>query len=74
MRKVEVSGEVCFLEVAKEAAKPSLCRSNGFARVEVLGTHFNVNAYPNDEQINTTPLEGKVKSSGGYQAYNIDSR
>ncbi len=27
----------------------------------MLGTHFNVNAYPNDNQINTTLLEGKVR-------------
>ncbi|MFT4092490.1 MAG: DUF4974 domain-containing protein [Niabella sp.] len=30
------------------------------AKVEVLGTHFNVEAYPEDQKIKTTLLEGKV--------------
>jgi ferric-dicitrate binding protein FerR (iron transport regulator) len=29
--------------------------------VEVLGTHFNVNAYADEESMNTTLLEGSVK-------------
>ena len=31
------------------------------AEVEVLGTHFNINAYDNEPAINTTLLEGSVK-------------
>jgi len=31
--------------------------------VEVLGTHFNINAYPDEEAIKTTLLEGSVKLS-----------
>ena len=30
-------------------------------RIEVLGTHFNVNAYSDESAIKTTLLEGKVK-------------
>ncbi len=30
-------------------------------RIEVLGTHFNVNAYANEESPHTTLLEGSVK-------------
>ena len=33
--------------------------------VEVLGTHFNVNAYADEESINTTLLEGAVKVTKG---------
>ena len=33
----------------------------GRGRVEVLGTHFNINAYSDEEKIKTTLLEGKVK-------------
>jgi ferric-dicitrate binding protein FerR (iron transport regulator) len=36
--------------------------------VEVLGTHFNVNAYPDEASVRTTLLEGRVgvgKVSGG---------
>jgi ferric-dicitrate binding protein FerR (iron transport regulator) len=31
--------------------------------VEVLGTHFNINAYSDEEAIKTTLLEGRVKVS-----------
>src|SRR5437762_8849064 len=33
----------------------------GNTEVEVLGTHFNVNAYDDDEEIKITLLEGSVK-------------
>jgi len=35
------------------------------AEIEVLGTHFNVNAYPEEEDIKTTLLEGLVKVKRG---------
>jgi transmembrane sensor len=72
-RDVETSGEVYF-EVAKAMVKdktittnvenriPFIVKSNG-QQVEVLGTHFNVNAY-GDEGVNkTTLLEGSIKIS-----------
>jgi ferric-dicitrate binding protein FerR (iron transport regulator) len=55
-RKVEVTGEVYF-EVAKNAAMPFKVNA-GKASIEVLGTHFNVNAY---DGLRTTLLEGAVK-------------
>jgi len=36
-------------------------------RVEVLGTHFNIKAYDEDEDIKTTLLEGRVKVSATSQ-------
>ncbi len=60
-RKVEMTGEVYF-EVAKNAKKPFKVISNG-QEVEVLGTHFNIMAYPNEKAIKTTLLEGSVKVS-----------
>ena len=33
-------------------------------QVEVLGTHFNINAYDDESTINTTLLEGSVRVSG----------
>jgi hypothetical protein len=37
--------------------------------VEVLGTHFNINAYTDEASINTTLLEGSVRIvSGGEKA------
>jgi transmembrane sensor len=59
-RKVEITGEVYF-EVAKDAAAPFVVNVNNQADIQVLGTHFNVKAYDDEEAIKTTLLEGKVK-------------
>lgn len=58
-RKVEITGEAYF-EVAKDVSKPFHVAVNG-TTVEVLGTHFNVNAYNEEPEIKTSLLEGKVK-------------
>jgi ferric-dicitrate binding protein FerR (iron transport regulator) len=60
-REVELDGEGYF-EVAKDASKPFHVKTRA-QDVEVLGTHFNVNAYSDEEAIKTTLLEGKVKVS-----------
>lgn len=59
-RKVEITGEAYF-EVAKNPVKPFKVEVNGKQEVEVLGTHFNINAYDDEPLINTTLLEGSVK-------------
>ncbi|UZJ63981.1 DUF4974 domain-containing protein [Sphingobacterium sp. KU25419] len=63
-RDVKLEGEAYF-EVAKNKQQPFLVES-GKQTITVLGTHFNVQAYPN-EQIETTLAEGSVKLnlSGG---------
>jgi transmembrane sensor len=58
-RRVELSGEAYF-EVAKDKLHPFIVKSTG-QEVTVLGTHFNVNAYPNEGIIKTTLLEGAVR-------------
>jgi ferric-dicitrate binding protein FerR (iron transport regulator) len=58
-REVELNGEGYF-EVAPNAAKPFHVKT-GTQDIEVLGTHFNVNAYKDEETIKTTLLEGSVK-------------
>lgn len=58
-RRVELKGEGYF-EVARDLGKPFRVMSNQ-QEVEVLGTHFNVNAYPDENGIRTTLLEGSVK-------------
>jgi ferric-dicitrate binding protein FerR (iron transport regulator) len=78
-RKVEITGEAYF-EVVKNAAMPfkvqivsaeALVQGNqghqerNLGEIEVLGTHFNVNAYADEHTINTTLLEGSVKVNGG---------
>jgi transmembrane sensor len=62
-RKVEITGEAYF-EVAKNANKPFMVHFASAGRegeVEVLGTHFNVNAYEDEPAVKTTLLEGIVK-------------
>lgn len=61
-RKVTLTGEGYF-EVAKNAEMPFKVDVAGKGTVEVLGTHFNINAYENEPAINTTLLEGAVKFS-----------
>lgn len=58
-RKVELTGEGYF-EVAKNKAKPFFVTA-GDATIKVLGTHFNVSAYKDENNIKTTLLEGSVK-------------
>jgi ferric-dicitrate binding protein FerR (iron transport regulator) len=59
-RKVEITGEAYF-EVARDANK-SFYVKKGDMTVLVLGTHFNVNAYDNEDALNVTLLEGSVKA------------
>jgi transmembrane sensor len=65
-RKVEITGEVYF-EVAKNKAMPFKV-STGLSEIEVLGTHFNVNAYEDEASMKTTLLEGSVKISALNQS------
>jgi len=62
-REVELDGEGYF-EVAKDASKPFHVKTRS-QDIEVLGTHFNVNAYNDEEAIKTTLLEGKVRVASG---------
>ena len=58
-RVVELTGEAYF-EVAKNRDKPFNVKTAS-QTVQVLGTHFNINAYSNESTVNTTLLEGSVK-------------
>lgn len=58
-RKVELSGEAYF-EVAKNKAMPFMVKTRQ-QEVEVLGTHFNINAYDDEHGVKTTLIEGSVK-------------
>jgi transmembrane sensor len=58
-REVIISGEV-YLEVKKDAAKPFKVLA-GSSEIDVLGTHFNVNAYRDEAALKTTLIEGKVQ-------------
>jgi len=58
-RTVELTGEAYF-EVAKNKDKPFNVKT-AWQTVQVLGTHFNINAYSNETNVKTTLLEGSVK-------------
>ena len=60
-RHVSLTGEGYF-EIAKDKAHPFIV-STETQSVQVLGTHFNINAYANESSTQTTLLEGSVKVS-----------
>ncbi len=63
-RRVEVTGETYF-EVARNSKMPFYVSVNKQADIEVLGTHFNINSYSNENSMNTTLLEGSVRVKKG---------
>lgn len=58
-REVEITGQAYF-EVAKNPSQPFRVKVKDQV-VEVLGTHFNINAYDNEKMVKTTLVEGAVK-------------
>lgn len=66
-RRVKLEGEAYF-EVTEDKTRPFIVET-GSQKVEVLGTHFNINAYTDEEKVTTTLLQGSVKVSGkpGYK-------
>ena len=65
-RRVELVGEAYF-EVAKNA-KSKFVVSNNKMVTEVLGTSFNVHAYPEDDEATVTLLTGAVKINSEKQS------
>ncbi|SDK93427.1 FecR family protein [Pedobacter sp. ok626] len=57
-RKVELIGEAYF-EIAKNKTSPFIVKS-AKQEVKVLGTHFNINSYADEQSTTTTLLEGSV--------------
>jgi transmembrane sensor len=84
-RMVQLTGEAYF-EVAKVndsrghripfavSIPPSTAGAGG--RVEVLGTHFNVNAYDDEKDTKVTLLEGKVRvvNESGGKKYEVGGK
>ncbi len=61
-RQVELTGEA-FMKVVKNEKAPFIVHA-GTASVKVLGTQFNVKAYPDEEQVEIALLEGSVEFLG----------
>ena len=60
-RQVSITGEA-YLEIKEDKLKPFKVLFNE-TQVEVLGTHFNINAYDDEPDTKTTLLEGSIKIS-----------
>ncbi len=69
-RRVELSGEAYF-EVAKDKAKPFYVNAKDM-EVKVLGTHFNIAAYTDEDNMRATLLEGSVKVNRGVMESPIE--
>lgn len=59
-REIFIEGEA-YLEVAHDAAKPFVVVTEKM-RIEVLGTKFNVAAYPEDQSASVVLVEGGVQA------------
>ena len=74
-RRVEITGEAYF-EVAKNADMPFRVSVNNPAasnntEIDVLGTGFDVNAYPDEAGQKTTLIEGSVRVTNGAGAVTL---
>jgi transmembrane sensor len=58
-REVTITGEAYF-EVRKNRSKPFIVKTPK-EDITVLGTYFNINAYPDEAAMKTTLLEGAVR-------------
>jgi len=65
-RWVELNGEAYF-EIAKDKQHPFIVKSKG-QEVEVFGTHFNVNSYPEEGLSKTTLIEGTVRVTANFKS------
>ncbi|MBJ6369758.1 FecR family protein [Snuella sedimenti] len=60
IREVTLIGEALF-EVVRNEHKPLVVKTDNGLSVRVLGTVFNVKSYPDDKEIQTTLISGKVE-------------
>ena len=68
-RDVYLTGEA-FFEVAKDKMHPFIVHAN-HADIEVLGTTFNVSAYPENPTVNSTLIEGSIRMSEAANSTNV---
>jgi transmembrane sensor len=71
-RRVEITGEVYFevapIRLRSGQKMPFKVAIPGGVAVEVLGTHFNINAYDDEPAQKITLIEGRVKVGSGQWA------
>ena len=64
-RKIKIEGEI-YIEVEKDTQRPFLISTPDF-EVSVLGTKFNISAYPEDSVQHVTVSEGMVSVVSGKE-------
>lgn len=69
-RKVFVEGEA-FFDVAKDKKHPFIVNA-GEMSIEVLGTRFNICAYPDDTEFSATLEEGKILAGNQFSKEKIE--
>jgi len=69
-RIVELKGEGYF-EISKDKTKPFKVKLADGSEVKVLGTHFNIMAYENENSKDVTLLEGSVEITKGNNEQNL---
>lgn len=69
-RKVILEGEAYF-SVSKDKEHPFLLSSSGI-EIKVLGTQFNVKAYPDEESVSATLIEGSIQISSPVEKMVIE--
>ena len=69
-REVILSGEAYFA-VAKKMKQPFIVKTKDEIEIKVLGTQFNVRAYPEARTIETTLNQGAVKISSKQQSVEL---
>ncbi len=65
IREVELEGEAYF-KVARDSLHPFIVKT-AYSSVYVYGTEFNVFAYPEEPEMHTTLVEGKVTMERGTE-------
>ena len=59
-REVVIKGEA-FFDVTENPKKPFIVTTDNGMKIKVLGTSFNIKSYPEDLNVETTLVTGKVK-------------
>jgi len=70
MRKVQLQGEA-FFKVSKDKSNPFIVETNN-SNIKVLGTSFNVKAYPDEKIEETVLVEGSVSLKQGKTIFGKD--
>jgi transmembrane sensor len=66
-RRVELTGEAYF-EIAKDKSRPFIVQTDN-TETEVLGTSFNISAYRDEDAVDATLIEGRIRT--GSQAEQV---